>query len=622
MEQLLKNLLTPETLALLSQYSLVIIPVLVLLLLIRAQAKRPARRDLETGELVLRWSGLLVWTSGGCAIAMPLLMAVVSFLIPLPGAQVFAPIAIGGVPLLAGGVMCLYFIRRCTRLGAQGITSEYLFARRRFLPWNDVVGVRFKNGQEFWLHGPGRQKALLHVWFVGVKEAVPWLRQYLPDAVRQDANNILLVEKFATATGAPPAGSWARTVTPEAPFPEPATSQSGGRADVARSELPATGNFAGADGSEALGPMPLPDDIASAPAGAPIVECRYQNGAWLLGAGFAFLYCLIMGVLTLVFVLRPDPARPWQDLWFFPLSIPLVALVGAGMVYHYFYYRRKRLQLWHDGLRWIRPPGFYRSGRDRVEHFPWRDIDSVSLSCFLGSPRTPRYKLVLALTLKSKRSLAFDAEQYNRWGMYQIAVHALRVLRRGAALAALKELEAGQLLTFPPFLLDGEGFRWKGGSMGGEGAMAWEQCGGWAVDGGGFIRVKIEDIYGQTGVHMTECGDFGKMAALAELLTARPVETVFIAPDQQQPDKSQPRKSSERQSQEEVKIAPLRSSGRAGGEDAPRPATGAGGGEYRGAGAPAPRPARAADEREVCYLCGAKLQADELAARVCRACRL
>jgi hypothetical protein len=528
MEQL-KNLLTPERLALLSQYSLVILPVLVLLLLIRAQAKRPARRDPETGELVLRWSGLLVWTAGGCAVAMPLLMAIASFMIPSPGAQVFAPIAIGGVPLLAGGVLCLYFIRRRTQLGAQGITSEYLFARRRFLPWNDVVSVRFKDGQAFWVHGSGRQKALLHVWFVGVKEAVPLLRQYLPDAVRQDAANILLVEKFATATGAP-TGSWAKTVTPGAPFPEPApaASQSRGRADVARGELPATGTVAGADGSEEFGPMPLPQDIASAPAGEPLVDCRYNNGALLFGAGFAFLYCLIMAVVTLVLVSNPNPARPWQDLWFLPASIPLAALAGAGMVYHYSYYRRKRLQLWPDGLRWIRPPGFYRPGQDRTEHFPWQEIDSVSLACFLGSPRTLRYKLVLGFTLKDKRSLAFDAEQYNRWGMYQIAVHALRVLRRGAALAALKELEAGRVLTFPPLLLDREGFRWKGGSLGGEGAIAWAQCGGWAVDGGGFVRFKIEEIYGQTGVHVTECGDFGKMAGLAELLTARPVETVFI----------------------------------------------------------------------------------------------
>src|SRR5688572_3134089 len=108
----LKHVLTPENLALLFQYSLIIIPVVVLLLLVRAQAKRPARRDPETGELVLRWSSIMVWTAGVCAVVMPVLMAVVSFMNPALGTQVLAPIIIGGIPLLAGGMLCLYFIRR------------------------------------------------------------------------------------------------------------------------------------------------------------------------------------------------------------------------------------------------------------------------------------------------------------------------------------------------------------------------------------------------------------------------------------------------------------------------------------------------------------------------------
>jgi Bacterial PH domain len=173
----------------------------VFFVLLRAGANRPAKRDPETGELVLQNSSVLVWSMGIIAVAGPVLMAVLSFVIPFQNtAQVFVPIGLGAFFLLLGGLMCLWAIRRRTRVGERGLTSEYVFARPRFLPWEEVVKVSFANGQEFWVHGSGRQKAMLHVWFVGVKEAVPLLRQHLPEEVRRKYDATLAT--FAAAVGA------------------------------------------------------------------------------------------------------------------------------------------------------------------------------------------------------------------------------------------------------------------------------------------------------------------------------------------------------------------------------------------------------------------------------------
>jgi hypothetical protein len=175
--------------------------VLVFFALLRAGANRPARHDPETGELVLQCSSGLAWTMGIIAVGGPLFMAVLSFIIPFKNtAQVFVPVVLGAFFLLLGGLLCLWALRRRTRISERGLTSEYVFARPRFLPWVDVTKVSFASGQEFWVRGARGQKAMLHVWFVGAKEAVPLLRKYLPEAVRQKYESTLAA--FAARTGA------------------------------------------------------------------------------------------------------------------------------------------------------------------------------------------------------------------------------------------------------------------------------------------------------------------------------------------------------------------------------------------------------------------------------------
>ncbi len=181
--------------------ALIIGSIFVFFALLRAGAKRPAQRDPETGELILQCAGPLVWTMGVIAVGGPLSMGVLSFIIPFQNtAQVFVPFVLGGFFLLLGGLMCLWALRRRTRIGERGLTSEYIFTQPRFLPWNEVTALNFSSGQELWVIGASRQKAMLHVWYVGIREAVPLLREHLPPPVQQEYASVL--DFFASSIGA------------------------------------------------------------------------------------------------------------------------------------------------------------------------------------------------------------------------------------------------------------------------------------------------------------------------------------------------------------------------------------------------------------------------------------
>jgi hypothetical protein len=182
------------------QNALVASGVVLFFLLLRSKANRPPTRDPQTGELVLQLSTVLVWTMGLISVGGPLAMAALSFVIPFQHeSQVFIPIGLGLFFLVLGGLLWLWASRRRTRVGERGLTSEYVFAQPRFLPWDEIDRISFSNGQELWLYGTSRKKAMLHVWFVGVKEAVPLLREHLPRKVIEKQKAVL--DKFAMATG-------------------------------------------------------------------------------------------------------------------------------------------------------------------------------------------------------------------------------------------------------------------------------------------------------------------------------------------------------------------------------------------------------------------------------------
>jgi hypothetical protein len=173
--------------------------------LIRAAAARPARRDPTTGDLILRHNNVVTWMAGIFAIGLLLLLAVMTFVKPpTTDAQVLGVIGPGACLLLFFGWGCLYGLRRRTRIGERGLTSEYLFAKPKFLPWEDVVKVSMR-GHEFWVHRSDGRRALLHARFIGVKGAVPLLEKYLSDAVKQKYKRTLA--RFAAS---PPFAAFTR----------------------------------------------------------------------------------------------------------------------------------------------------------------------------------------------------------------------------------------------------------------------------------------------------------------------------------------------------------------------------------------------------------------------------
>lgn len=180
---------------------LVVVGVLLFFSILRAGVKRPARCDPVTGDLVLQCGSILVWSMGIIAVAGPLSMAILSFVIPFKNQrEVLIPIGIGAFFLILGGVICFWVIRRRTRISARGLMSEYMLASPRFVPWEKVTKVSFSDGQEFWIHASDGSKAMLHVLlFIGVREVVPYLTTHLPKEVQREYKEV--IDRFIKATG-------------------------------------------------------------------------------------------------------------------------------------------------------------------------------------------------------------------------------------------------------------------------------------------------------------------------------------------------------------------------------------------------------------------------------------
>src|ERR1700677_4842305 len=156
----------------------------LLLVLLQSAAKRPATRDPVTGDLVLQLTPVLTWMMGGIAIGGPIFILVLSMIVRFKNPnEVYIPIAIGAFFLVVGGLTCLWGLRRRTRLGKDGLTSEYMIGRSQFLEWSDVIKLT-RSGPELWLRGATGNKALLMLWFSGIAEAVLLLKEHRPESVQ------------------------------------------------------------------------------------------------------------------------------------------------------------------------------------------------------------------------------------------------------------------------------------------------------------------------------------------------------------------------------------------------------------------------------------------------------
>src|SRR4051794_2197037 len=126
------------------QTAIVVYVLFVFFDLVRASARAPALRDPQTGEVVLRFSGFLVWTMGAIAVLGPLGMVILSFIIPFRNErEVYVPIVLGLFFGLLGGSLYLYLARRRIRLSRTGLTSEYVFSSPAHMAWEEVETIKF-----------------------------------------------------------------------------------------------------------------------------------------------------------------------------------------------------------------------------------------------------------------------------------------------------------------------------------------------------------------------------------------------------------------------------------------------------------------------------------------------
>jgi len=168
--------------------------------MLRSAAQRTGRRDPETSELILQCSPLLVWTMAVVTLGMPLLLGLLSFVIRFESPeQIFIPLGMSLFLVLLSGGLWLWSSRRRTRIGPEGLTSEYALCESQFLPWDQVTKIDFANGTEFWVRATDGRKAMIWIYFVGVAEVVPLLCAYLPEKVLRTYGQTL--ERFASCVG-------------------------------------------------------------------------------------------------------------------------------------------------------------------------------------------------------------------------------------------------------------------------------------------------------------------------------------------------------------------------------------------------------------------------------------
>lgn len=178
--------------------------VILLFAILRSRAGRPAKRDHATGDVVLQYSRIVVWTTGLSAVIGSVGMVILPFVLPPKNVgEALIALGIGAFFLLVGGGMCIWTARRRVCVGVRGVQAEYPFTQPRFLPWEEVTRVRYLNG-EFWVYGRGRAKVLVpaNFFFVGVGEAVPLILTHLPDQVQRECR--VAIRRLIKVSGVDP----------------------------------------------------------------------------------------------------------------------------------------------------------------------------------------------------------------------------------------------------------------------------------------------------------------------------------------------------------------------------------------------------------------------------------
>jgi hypothetical protein len=267
-----------------------------------------------------------------------------------------------------------------------------------------------------------------------------------------------------------------------------------------------------------------PDDL-----GTPIVECTVSGGLWLVMAGMTFV-CVPFSLILLVACLAGLTADRGRDL-LLQLALVLMFIVSASataaLIYHYNYFRRKRIQLFKTGVRTLKPPGLYQAGDDIAEFYAMDGLECVAAAIDrLGVP----HLLLVNLKMKDGRELTISSENFFPREIQVILASCMIALYRRDAAANTQKNDEVPSIAHSALTYSISGLQWEASRFGNGGAVDWKDVTCLAIDTGGNIRLRVSDIYLQTGVPIAEFPDFGKLACIAEEITGASLEAPSLDP--------------------------------------------------------------------------------------------
>ncbi len=159
---------------------------------------RPARRDPDTGEMVLATGRSFLALFGLLALIGSLLAAllIAGLLIRRPpeGGLWFGPDVVLAALLLLGGLGSLRTLKARVHVSTKRVRAELPLSRPTTIAWSEVAAVRFSNNGTLMLVAEDKRRVAIGAIMVGAAEFAEMLGQHLPSRVQEDCRREL--DKF------------------------------------------------------------------------------------------------------------------------------------------------------------------------------------------------------------------------------------------------------------------------------------------------------------------------------------------------------------------------------------------------------------------------------------------
>ena len=166
-------------------YGVIGIIVVIVLVAFTLLANRRVERDTATGDLVLRFHGLLFALMAFIAAVGALGNIVLAFFITIKTlSDACIVVGLAAFFLLLGGGMAMYFRRTRISVSDVGLVAERVFGRPQVVTWSDVVRFRYKNDGTLVLATADRRKVQIPSLMSGRFEFADFLHRCLPEPAR------------------------------------------------------------------------------------------------------------------------------------------------------------------------------------------------------------------------------------------------------------------------------------------------------------------------------------------------------------------------------------------------------------------------------------------------------